>query len=190
MGLFNRKKKVTPEKNTESEFYQDIGQLFMRDDVQCRQDICEIEYQKALGLLEIPITEEKMERAYHLMGNLASHFEYIPAIMWMGDFMENVVENLEQAVFWYKKAADLNDGNGVRCYADMLITGRGVSRNPQEAFEYYFKAANAGVPEALFVIGEYYRNNGERENALKAYQAAVDGGYQPAQIRIDQMLSR
>ena len=49
--------------------------------------------------------------------------------MWMGDFAENVMNNVQQAVFWYKKAADLGDGNGARCYADMLMTGNGVERN-------------------------------------------------------------
>ena len=116
-------------------------------------------------------------------------FDYIPAIMWMGDFAENVMHNLEQAAFWFKKAADLGDGNGARCYADMLMTGNGVQRNVQQAMHYYADAADKGVPEAAFVLGEFLRNNGDRDNALKAYQQAFDGGYAPAKVRIDQMKS-
>lgn len=48
-------------------------------------------------------------------------------------------------------------------------------------------AADKGVPEAAFVLGEFLRNAGDRDNAIKAYQQAVDGGYLPAQQRIDQM---
>ena len=123
------------------------------------------------------------------MGNMAAQFEYIPAIMWMGDFAENAMHKLQQAVYWYKKAAELGDGNGARCYADMLMAGNGVEKDFQLAMHYYADATDKGVPEAAFVLGEYLRNAGDCENALKAYQQAVDGGYQNAQIRIDQMKS-
>ena len=67
------------------------------------------------------------------------------------------------------------------------MRGTGVTRNPQQALQYYAKAANAGIPEAQFVMGEYFRNAGDFENARKAYTMALMGGYQPAQIRLDQM---
>ncbi len=189
MGLFNRKKKEEQTKrvnSTETEFDRDIRDLLARDDIQSRSEICDVEYKKALSLLNNP-SQENVHRAYDLMGNLASQFDYVPAIMWMGDFAENVMQNLQQAVFWYKKAADLGDGNGSRCYADMLMTGNGVQRDIRLAMHYYADAADKGVPEAAFVLGEYLRNTGDRENALKAYQQALDGGYSPAQTRIDQM---
>lgn len=69
----------------------------------------------------------------------------------------------------------------------MLITGNGIEKNTQMAKRYYIQAANKGVPEAAFVLGEFFRNAGDRENALKAYQHAYHGGYEPAKIRIDQM---
>ncbi len=188
MGLFNRKKenpKVQANPN-ESEFDRDIRALLARDDIQCRQDVCEAEFAKAKSLLENP-TQEKVHRAYDIMGNLASQFEYPPAMLWMGDFAENVKKKLSEAVFWYKKAADLGDGNGARCYADMLMAGMGVNRDPRQAMQYYTVAANAGVPEAAFVLGEFFRNAGDRENALKAYRKALAGGYAPAQTRINQM---
>ena len=189
MGLFNRKKKEeqTQRVNSdETEFDRDIRELLSRDDIQSRSEICEVEYKKAMSLLKNP-SQENVHRAYDLMGNLASQFDYVPAIMWMGDFAENVMQNLQQAAFWYKKAADLGDGNGSRCYADMLMTGNGVQRDARLAMHYYADAADKGVPEAAFVLGEYLRNVGDRANALKAYQQAVDGGYAPAQVRIDQM---
>ena len=189
MGLFNRKKKEEQTKrvnSTETEFDRDIRDLLARDDIQSRPEICEVEYKKAMNLLSNP-SQENVHRAYDLMGNLASQFDYVPAIMWMGDFAENVMHNLQQAAFWYKKAADLGDGNGSRCYADMLMTGNGVQRDLRLAMHYYADAADKGVPEAAFVLGEYLRNTGDRANALKAYQQALDGGYAPAQVRIDQM---
>lgn len=189
MGLFSRKKKEEPtrsENNNESEFDRDVRALLARDDIQSRAEVCAEEYKKALSLLNNP-TQETVHRAYDLMGNLASQFDYVPAIMWMGDFAENVMHNMQQAAFWYKKAADLGDGNGARCYADMLMTGNGVQKDMRLAMHYYADAADKGVPEAAFVLGEYLRNAGDRANALKAYQQAVDGGYAPAQARINQM---
>lgn len=190
MGLFGKNKKEEPAKKPasgESEFDRDIRALLDRPDIQCRSDICEAEYQKAMGLLENP-TSETVHRAYDLMGHLAAEFEYVPAILWMGDFAENVLHDLKQAAYWYKKAADLGDGNGSRCYADMLMIGNGVERDVRAAMHYYADAADKGVPEAAFVLGEYLRNAGDRENALKAYKQALVGGYAPAQIRIDQMM--
>lgn len=190
MGLFNKKKKQESNKaatENMSEFDRDIRELLARDDIQCRPEICEAEFKKGMSLLEGNPTEDKVHRDYDIMGNLASQFDYVPAIMWMGDFAENAMQNAEQAVFWYKKAADLGDGNGARCYADMLMTGNGVARNPQQAMHYYADAADKGVPEASFVLGEFLRNSGDRENAIKAYKQALAGGYQPASIRLQQM---
>ncbi len=188
MGLFSRNKKENNNSagGGSTEFDRDVKELLARPDIQCRQDICEAEFKKATSLLEKP-TQETVQRAYDLMGNLASRFDYVPAIMWMGDFAENVMKNLQQAVFWYKKAADLGDGNGSRCYADMLMSGNGVQRDMRLAMHYYADAADKGVPEAAFVLGEYLRSTGDRTNALKAYQQAYAGGYTPAKTRIDQM---
>lgn len=114
MGLFNKK----PKNNgmaASSEFDEDMINLMARDDIQSPADICKVEYAKAKSLLENP-TPEKVHRAYDLMGNMASQFHYFPAIMWMGDFAENVLKKDEQAVQWYKMAAEMGDGNGSRCY--------------------------------------------------------------------------
>lgn len=189
MGLFNRNKNNGANSAGESgqtEFERDVRELLARDDIQCRQDICEAEYAKAQCLLEKP-TQETVRRAYDLMGNLAAQFEYVPAIMWMGDFAESAMQNLEQAAFWYKKAADLGDGAGARCYADMLMFGNGVARNPRLAMNYYSFAADHGIPEAAFVMGEFLRNAGDTKTAIKAYQQAYDGGYAPALGRIKQI---
>ena len=189
MGLFDRKKKGegrSQNKSEETEFERDIIELMGRDDVLSRSEICDVEYRKAMKLLENP-TQDTVHRAYDIMGSLASQFDHLPAIMWMADFAESALHRLDQAARWYKRAADLGDGNGARCYADMLMTGRGVETNTQLAMHYYADAADKGVPEAAFVIGEYLRTRGDRDNALKAYGEAASGGYSPAQTRIDQM---
>ena len=190
MGLFGKKEKPEPTAKSAapamSEFDEDIRALLMRDDIQCREDVCEAEFGKAQKLLENP-TQDTLKRAYHIIGNLASGFDYVPAILWMGDFAENAQHDDEKAVFWYKKAADMGDGNGARCYADMLMAGKGVQSDMRQAMHYYGIAADNGVPEAAFVLGEFLRASGDRQNAMAAYQQALNGGYAPAKIRIEQM---
>ncbi len=149
-----------------------MAALLNRNDLQWRLDICAAEYQKVLSLLENP-TSEKVHRAYDIMGPLAAQFDYVSAILWMGDFAENVMQNLSQAAFWYQKATDLGSGNGARCFADMLMIGNGVARNQNLAMQYYAMAADKGVPEAAFVLGEFYRNEGNRLKAIKAYEQAA-----------------
>lgn len=188
MGLFNKKANET-KSPAKSEFDEDMIKLLARDDVQGPSDICRIEYEKALSLIKEP-TVDKVHRAYDLMGNMASQFHYLPAVMWMGDFAENVMKNDQQAVYWYKMAAEMGDGNGSRCYADMLMAGKGVQKDMRLAMHYYADAADKGVPEAAFVLGEYLRNAGDGKNALKAYQQAADGGYEPARVRIAQMTGK
>ncbi len=175
-----------PKKPENTAFDSDVRDLLNQDDIQSQVDICEEEYKKAMKLLDNP-TKKNVHKAYDIMGNLAARFDYVPAIMWMGDFQESALKNLQQAAFWFKKAADLGDGDGARCYADMLMTGRGVDKDMNLAMSYYADAADKGIPEAAFVLGEFFRNAGDSQNALKAYKQAYDGGFAPAKTRIDQM---
>lgn len=191
MGLFKKKNKAQSTASnpgsSDTEFDRDIGELLTRDDVGDREAICKIEYKKAKSLLEGQPTEERVHRAYDIMGQLASKFDYVPAILWMGNFVEDIMQQPSKAVFWYKKAAELGDGQGARCYADMLTTGNGVSRDPKLAMHYYTTAADKGIPEAAFVLGEIYRNSGDREKAIAAYKKAERKGYEDAKARLKQM---
>ena len=191
MGLFNKFRKNTPTssasaRNNISEFDSLVRELMARDDVQDREDICEHIYARAQKLLEMP-TQETVRRAYDLMGNLAAQFGYAPAMLRMGDFMENVQQNDESACNWYKRAADLGNGNAARNYADMLMAGKGVQKDQREAFRYYRMAMDKGVPEAAFFVGEFLRNMGNAEGTVMAYQKALNLGYAPARVRLEQM---
>lgn len=160
------------------EFDKDIAELL--------EMAFKAELKKALDLLENS-TKQNSDRAYDIIGNLAVKYKYIPAIFWMGNFAEGSLNDMPQACYWYKMAADMGDGNGARNYADMLLIGRGVQSDRREAMKYYEKASDAGIPDAAFIMGEFLRNDGDRENALKYYQKALDGGYTAAQMRIEQM---
>ena len=43
------------------------------------------------------------------------------------------------------------------------------------------------IPEAAFVVGEFLRTTGDAEGAAMAYQKALNLGYAPARMRLEQM---
>ncbi len=190
MGLFRKKKATTPQAGSSqehtAEFDNLVRQLLARDDIQDRTDVCEHVFAFANQLLKNP-TQETVMRAYDLMGNLAAQFSYVPAMLWLGDFMENVQHNDKSACIWYQRAADLGSGQGARNYADMLMAGKGIERNQREALKYYTIAMEKNVTEAAFVVGEFLRNTGDVEGAVMAYQKALNLGYAPARMRLEQL---
>ena len=164
--------------NAASEFENDIKELLNSSDVQCKQDICEIEYKKAEGLMN-ENKKESVVRALGIMNGLSVKFDYIPALMWMGHFFESVNEDRKAAAY-FAKASTLGDGEGARCYADMLMIGKGVEQNESLACEQYLIASQRGVPEAMFVIGQFYDRAGNKEKAYESYMNAYKNGYEPA----------
>ena len=190
MGLFRKKKAAAPQAGSSqehtAEFDNLVQQLLVRDDIQNRTDVCEHIFAFAKQLLQNP-TGETVMRAYDLMGNLAAQFEYVPAMLWLGDFMENVQHNDKSACIWYQRAANKGSGEGARNYADMLMAGKGVEQNQREALKYYSIAMEKNVPEAAFVVGEFLRNIGDTEGAVMAYQKALNLGYAPARMRLEQL---
>ena len=109
----------------------------------------------------------------------------------LGEVQEFVFNNLEKAAANYKAAAENNLPEAQYRYANMLMTGMGVTVNPEEAFIWYKKAAKNGISEAQFVLGEYYRNgrivNKNLKKAKKWYKLALENGYEPAEMRLNQL---
>lgn len=54
----------------------------------------------------------------------------------------------------------------------------------------YAKMVSRSIATIIFVMGEYFRNSGNRVQTLKAYQRAAALGYTMAQVRINQMIIR
>lgn len=184
MSLFDKiKKQQTPEQPKNGELKSDVSTILHGTSVQSRKEMCELEYIKARGLLKNP-TVETVDRAKNIMNTLATEFDYLPAVLWMAEFSVNGVKNPEQAAMWYKKAADLGSIKGASKIADILMDGRGVTRDPKLAMQYYKIAADNGIASASFAMGEYYLKNKNREEAIKAYEKAAKGGYKEAEKKL------
>lgn len=188
MRLFDKKKKQqqiqqVSEQPKDGEFKSDVSTLLHSTGVQNRKEMCELEYMKAINILKKP-TVETVARAKNIMNTLATEFDYLPAVLWMAEFSVNGVKNPEQAAMWYKKAADLGSVKAASKIADILMDGRGVARNPKLAMKYYEFASDKGIASASFAQGEYYLKAGNREEAIKAYEKAVKGGYKDAEKKL------
>ena len=181
--------KNAPASGNVDEFTADVRNLLDRNDVQSKKDIYGIEFEKARKLIASKSNSD-ISRGRNILNHL-EELSYIPAIMFYAHMYESSEDEryYPEAAKHFKKAADLGDGEGARCYADMRMTGKGIKKDQHDAIRYYAMAADKGIPEATFVIGEYFRNRGDKKHALKAYKEAYAGGYEPAQVRIRQLKS-
>lgn len=150
------------------------------------------DYAKAIAKLENNPTEKEVRDAFQAIFLIASAYKCAcsDAQVWMGHYCEEIQQDHSAAAKWFLKAAECNNSEGARCYADMLMIGRGVSADIQEAIKYYTIAAEKGHPEAQFVLGEYYKKQGDTTSSLKYYHLAAKSGYEPARIRITQLEKR
>ena len=147
------------------------------------------DYSKAISVLSGNPTVEEAQNCLSVIYLIASaHNCCVPeAQQWMGDYCETVDKNDEEAVIWYKKAADNGSAEGARCYADMLISGRGIEKNTEEAIKYYRVAADQGHEIAAFVLGQIYYNSGDYAKANDYYQKSASKGYEPAKEAIKEL---
>ncbi len=157
-----------------------LEDLLELDEIQSRPEII-------AAAVRLLCDEKHAHDGYDILGPLAAAGD-AQAQFIMGEFCETGLGRLEQAATWYQRAADQGLAKAQRNYADMLMVGKGVSRDPARACVYYEKAATAGIPEAQFVMGEFCRNGGivpkDDKKAFAWYQRALQQGYAPAGARL------
>ncbi len=84
-----------------------------------------------------------------------------------------IAKDNQEAVQWYRKAAEAGDPNGMERYAYFAEHGRGMESSSGDALLWYNKAAELGQPAALTRLGVM---TGDK----KLIKRAVDAGYAPA----------
>lgn len=90
-------------------------------------------------------------------------------------------ENYAEAVKWYRKAAELGNGNAACNLGYNYWAGKGVEKNYAEANKWWRIAVELGVGEAAYLLGtSYYLGNGVEKNyaeAKKWANKALELGY-------------
>ena len=155
--------------------------LLELDEIQCRPDI-------VAAAVKLLLDPKHARDGYNILGPIAAEGD-VQAQFVMGEFCEDAIDRPEQAAIWFQRAADQGHAKSQRNYADMLMAGKGVERNPVQASLYYEKAANAGIAEAQFVMGEFCRNGGfitkDDKKAIEWYRQSMQQGYEPAEARLN-----
>lgn len=82
-----------------------------------------------------------------------------------------VPKNPALAAQWYKRAAELNDVDGIFAYGVILAEGRGVEKNRAGAAEMFERAARTGHAAANYNLGLLFlKGDGKPENPYRAAQ--------------------
>lgn len=93
-------------------------------------------------------------------------------------------QQYEDAVNWYRKAAELGHADAQTTLGIFHRFGTGVEKNLVEAAKWYRKAAEQGFVYAQFYLGNCYRYGWgvarDLAQAKKWYQKAADQGYENA----------
>jgi TPR repeat protein len=94
----------------------------------------------------------------------------------------------------FKKAADLNDADGVNCFGCCLERGHGVDRDIERAVAHYRRAASLGHSDALFNLGrclECGKGIGrDLDRAAKCYRSSAAKGNAAAENSFGIFLER
>ncbi len=99
---------------------------------------------------------------------------------WTGPNRYGVLQNFEEAVFWWKKAADQGNDEAQFSLGKAHAEGEGVPQDYAEAVRWWKKAADQGNDEAQFRLGvAYAKGEGVPQDYAEAarwYRKAADQG--------------
>ncbi len=101
----------------------------------------------------------------------------------LGAFYENLqpAPKYEDALYWYRLAANKGHVKSEYKVAMFFETGKGVRINYRESFKWFRKAAEEGYPDALYKLGvKYFLGKGvskDIERANEYLKKASDAGH-------------
>ena len=103
----------------------------------------------------------------------------------------NVPQDDENAVEWFRRAAEQNDANGQSNLGVMYAEGRGVQQNDQEAVEWFRRAAEQNDANGQNNLGAMYAEGRgvqqDDKNAVGWFQHAAEQGNAIAQRNLGVM---
>ncbi|HTI88891.1 MAG TPA: hypothetical protein VL966_19990 [Alphaproteobacteria bacterium] len=106
----------------------------------------------------------------------------------------NTRKSDEEAVRWFRIAADQGYAPAENNLGYMYAEGRGVTRDDETAVKWYRRAANRGYPPAQTSLAMMLQEGrGAPQNdvqALALYSAAAGQGYAPATANVAQMVAQ
>lgn len=145
-------------------------------------------FQEGLGVEKDEAKAFKMYRTASKNGNLNGMFHLAVSY----EFGAGTTKDLAKAAEWYRKGSDQGDPFSSERLAYLVSEGYdGHPSDPNEAFELFLKAANAGVPGAMFMVGFCYLGGhgvaSDIEESKKWLRMASDSGIQDAKDLLSEL---
>lgn len=107
--------------------------------------------------------EDDQVVAMEMLGK-ASEAGHAQAMVLLGDLLDRAERN-EDAVKWYRAAANQGDLEGMINLALMYANGEGIAKDDGQAMAWLEKAAEKGSPRAMLIISNSYRG-GDMGNSI------------------------
>ncbi|GAB4002250.1 hypothetical protein GCM10028807_60500 [Spirosoma daeguense] len=100
-------------------------------------------------------------------------------------------KDFTQALYWYKKSADLGNAAGQSALGSMYQNGLGVDQDYKAAMNWFTKSADQGNPQGQNNLGVMYYNgwgvSKDLAQALRWFKASADQGNADAQVNLGVM---
>jgi TPR repeat protein len=100
---------------------------------------------------------------------------------WMYYKGEDVTQDYQKALEWFRKAAEQGDAKAQVALGGMYEVGKGVPKNKRQAVMWYQKAAERGYSEAQYICGLMYLNgvgvSKDYKQALQWFTKASEQGH-------------
>jgi len=93
---------------------------------------------------------------------------------------QGVAKNDENAVVWFRKAAECGNAQGMKALGFMYEHGFGVTKDSSQAIIWYLKAAETGDSDAMDSLGDIYLHGygvkKDYQQAVSWYRKAAEAG--------------
>lgn len=135
------------------------------------------------------LSQEDIDYIYNNAVDGVVGSQYAMGLMY--DFGWSIAENDQNAVYWYRKAAEQGLAEAQYSLGNMYYDGRGVAQDYSTAAYWYRKAAEQGDAGAQHNLGVMY-NNGEGvaqdySTAIYWYRKSAEQGFAKAQYNLANM---
>lgn len=136
-------------------------------------------------------TTKNIPKGYALIEEAATS-GHTDAMLFMGDWCldkDNSDYSPENAVEWFRMAADKHDLNGKIKLGLSYLNGLGVEKNHGQGCYWLERAAEKNNTEAMFHAGEAWIDHGEHGNAIAYIWLFLSAhfGYEPAKAQRDKV---
>lgn len=165
---------IRPEKGYDHEIFSALGTF--SDKKPDRATVLNNKYRECCAVITAASLSE-VRQCVSRMIVLAQVFDHAGANLWFGEFCETVLDNYENAAYWFRRAASLGNGTGMYRYG-MLLLDRKIQKPGAVSVKRCFTDAESkGIVEARTVL----------ERRLKEIEMVDAGEIVPCEMILDKL---